>query len=100
MKDLYNQVLALNPKWIADLPKPDETLHDYGFRQCGPDSKIATGDSDKIIQQLTRLRQLGGSWILDAGKCHRLGCGANGGVYWCNVSYCTLPYYLLTLITK
>ncbi|KAK3308373.1 uncharacterized protein B0T15DRAFT_550413, partial [Chaetomium strumarium] len=84
VNDLYSQVLALNRDWIADLANPDQTLHDYGPRVCGADSGIATGDSEKLSLQLTKLRQLAGSWILDAGTCHRLGCGTNAGVYWCN----------------
>ncbi|KAK4148654.1 hypothetical protein C8A00DRAFT_38775 [Chaetomidium leptoderma] len=82
--DLWNKVLHINPEWTLEVADPEETLHDYGFRLCGSDSGIATGNSDDVTRILTKLRALKGVWTIEAGRCHRLGCSKNTGVYWCN----------------
>ncbi|KAK4041289.1 hypothetical protein C8A01DRAFT_34700 [Parachaetomium inaequale] len=83
--DLWNKVLDMNPQWVAEVADLDETNHEFGVPSvCGADSGIATGNSDEVTHILTRLRALKGYWTLGAGRCHRLGCGQNTGVYWCN----------------
>jgi hypothetical protein len=79
-------VLEMNPEWTQEIAGPKETLKDYGRRVCGSDSQVATGVSDEITHILTRLRALKGYWTIEANQCHRLGCGDDSGVYWCNVS--------------
>lgn len=76
----------MNPGWVITAADPDATLKDYGPRYCGPESHVATGNSDEISRILSRLRQLGGHWTIEKNQCHRLGCGQDAGVYWCNVS--------------
>ncbi|SPQ21396.1 2480360d-9ae0-4acd-ae1b-4ec17b5e0e4c [Thermothielavioides terrestris] len=84
--DLWNQVLALNPQWVEMLPDPSETMKDYGTRHCGAESNLATGDSSKISELLTKLGSLRGSWSIKEEWCYRLGCSDNAGIYWCNTN--------------
>jgi hypothetical protein len=66
------------------VPGPHTT--EVGVRQCGAFSKFATGNSDEINRILTRLGALKGTWRMEGKRCHRIGCGDNAGMYWCNVS--------------
>jgi hypothetical protein len=79
-------VLEMNPEWTQEVASSTETQQDYGRRVCGSDSQVATGVSDEITHILTRVRALKGYWTIEANRCHRLGCGDDSGVYWCNVS--------------
>ncbi|KAK3904863.1 hypothetical protein C8A05DRAFT_31334 [Staphylotrichum tortipilum] len=82
--DLWNQVLTINKNLVVTVADPSATMRDYGLKACGSDSTIATGHSMEIERLITRLRQLKGYWTIDASRCHRLGCGPNAGLYWCN----------------
>lgn len=65
---------------------PHEAEMDRGLRVCDGEAQIATGRSDSIANKLTFIRALGGNWYLPPNTCHRIGCGSEGGVYWCSVS--------------
>ncbi|KAK4119162.1 hypothetical protein N657DRAFT_547000, partial [Parathielavia appendiculata] len=83
--ELWDRVLAMNPGWVMQIANLGQgTSLDNGFRLCGADSGIATGNSDEVSRILTRLGALKGTWRIEGGRCHRIGCGENTGVYWCN----------------
>lgn len=70
-----------------DVPSLSEMdQHVPGRLVCGSNTKIATADSRQIEAIMTRLRGLGGKWMIEGNRCHRIACRDKVGVYWCNVS--------------
>jgi hypothetical protein len=80
----------MNPGWVMEVSISGPGIEEIGVLQCGAFSKFATGSSDEITRILTRLGALKGTWRMEGKRCHRIGCGENAGMYWCNVSDCRL----------
>ncbi|KAL2263514.1 hypothetical protein VTK26DRAFT_6415 [Humicola hyalothermophila] len=84
--ELQREINGMTPKemWKPSKPQDNEWKNDYGPKLCGIDSEIASGNYSIAQSLLTQLRELDGYWTISESRCHRLACGENTGIYWCN----------------
>ncbi|KAK3994833.1 hypothetical protein QBC44DRAFT_391126 [Cladorrhinum sp. PSN332] len=99
-------VITVNPIGIDDLyeklkseyPDRGNTIQDYGddynttswepeeesthANRCRSDTPPF--DPDVIKKHAQRLREVGGSWVIESQGCHRLSCEKNSAIWWCS----------------
>jgi hypothetical protein len=87
MQDIYAQILARNPDYVAAEVSPEDavaTLEKRGeTRTCGT---MATGTLERSIEAGNDLRKLGGNCGAPRSACRRMTCKDTTASYICGVS--------------
>jgi hypothetical protein len=92
-QDIYAQILAINPDYVASEIAPEDAASALAkrgeTRTCGT---MAVGNNERVIQAAGDLKKLGQQCGAPAKSCRRMTCKDTTATYICSVCSFPMPH--------